>query len=305
MSLASNLDKALKAIERNEQYIKQLEASGFKLPESYKRIPEELKAIKNDPNRSGINPDTLKKVQYLYNKNVINSRAKFDTTMTINSIGKTDIISSKKPIKPNQPKKLQEYSEKLNEILSDFLDKVDPTKNKNSELTAKFEKLERQAALDNIDLRNIDFTKLADIGPESLKYARLLRDIEQTFNAAPTTISPFKEDIQRKFGEEMHVKVLTSSDVGFSMADVSLLERYIDSSQFWKMIHKANYASSQDDNGPHEIKAALKRLKEAMDTFDKKDYEYLRQLLNNGNNYRAIDNFVKVRLKKLNQKSKA
>ena len=171
---------------------------------------------------------------------------------------------------------LQEYSEKLNEILSDFLDKVDPDKYKDSNLTSQFERLERQAALDNIDLRNIDFTKLADIGPESLKYARLLRDIEQTFNAAPTTISPFKEDIQRKFGEEMHVKVLTSKDIGFSMADVSLLERYIDSSQFWYMIHKANYSSTQDDP---QIQNALKRLKEAMDTFDKKDFEYLQQLL--------------------------
>lgn len=302
MSYASNLDKALKAIEKNEQYIKQLEASGFKLPDSYKTIPEELKAIKNDPNRSGISTDRLKSIQYLYNKNVINSRARFDPSMTINTIGKTDIISSKKPIKPNQPKKLQEYSEKLNEILSDFLDKVDPDKYKDSNLTSQFERLERQAALDNIDLRNIDFTKLADIGPESLKYARLLRDIEQTFNAAPTTISPFKEDIQRKFGEEMHVKVLTSKDIGFTMADVSLLERYIDSSQFWNMIHKANYSSTQDDP---QIKNALKRLKEAMDTFDKKDFEYLQQLLKNGNNYKAIDNFVKLRLARLNKKSKA
>lgn len=302
MSYASNLDKALKAIEKNEQYIKQLEASGFKLPESYKRIPEELKAIKNDPNRSGISTDRLKSIQYLFNKNVINSRAKFDPSMTINTIGKTDIISSKKPIKPTQPKKLQEYSEKLNEMLSDFLDKVDPDKYKDSNLTSHLERLERQAALDNIDLRNVDFTKLADIGPESLRYARLIRYIEQMFNEAPSSISPFKEDIQKKFGEEMHVKVLTSSDVGFSMADVSLLERYIDSSQFWNMIHKAKYSSTQDD---HQIKKALKRLKEAMDTFDKKDFEYLQQLLKNGNNYTAIDNFVKLRLAKLNKKSKA
>lgn len=298
MNYASNLDKALKAIEKNEQYIKQLEASGFKLPESYKRIPEELKAIKNDPNRSGISTDTLKKVQYLFNKNVINSRAKFDTTMTINMIGEKNILDKRQTIKPNQPKKLQEYSNKLNAMLSDYLDKIDPVSYPNSGPTVQTNKLKNEAKTFGIDINDIDFTKLAEIGPESLRHAALLRDIEQVFSNAPAHISPFKDDIYKQIGEESHVKFLT--EMGFSQADVSLFNQYIDSSQFWKMIHKAHYTSSQE-SGRHEIRDVVKRLKAAMFDIesDRADFEELHKLLKNANNYRAVDNFVKKRLKKL------
>lgn len=303
MSYASNLDKALKAIERNEQYIKQLEASGFKLPESYKRIPEELKAIKNDPNRSGISTDRLKSIQYLYNKNVINSRAKFDTTMTINKIGEKDILDKRQTIKPNQPKKLQEYSKKLNEMLSDYLDKIDPVKYPMSIPTIQAKKLKADAEAFGIDLDDIDFTKLSEIGPESLRHAALIRDIEQVFSNAPSHISPFKDDIYKQIGEENHAKFL--SNMGFSQAEISLFNQYIDSSQFWNMIHKSHYSSSQE-TGKHEIRDVVKRLKAAMFDIesDRADFEQLQKLLKNGNNYRAVDNFVKKRLSKLYKQGK-
>lgn len=303
MSYASNLDKALKAIERNEQYIKQLEASGFKLPESYKRIPEELKAIKNDPNRSGISNDRLKSIQYLYNKNVINSRAKFDTTMTINRIGEKDILDKRQTIKPNQPKKLQEYSKKLNEMLTDYLDKIDPVKYPMSIPTIQAKKLKADAEAFGIDLDDIDFTKLAEIGPESLRHAALIRDIEQVFSNAPSHISPFKDDIYKQIGEENHAKFL--SNMGFSQAEISLFNQYIDSSQFWNMIHKSHYSSSQE-TGKHEIRDVVKRLKAAMFDIesDRADFEQLQKLLKNGNNYRAVDNFVKKRLSKLYKQGK-
>lgn len=303
MSNASNLDKALKAIEKNEKYIKQLEASGFKLPESYKRIPEKLKAIKNDPNRSGIHTDTLKKVQYLFNKNVINSRAKFDTTMTINRIGEKDILDKRQTIKPNQPKKLQEYSKKLNEMLTDYLDKIDPVKYPMSIPTIQAKKLKADAEAFGIDLDDIDFTKLAEIGPESLRHAALIRDIEQVFSNAPSHISPFKDDIYKQIGEENHAKFL--SNMGFSQAEISLFNQYIDSSQFWNMIHKSHYSSSQE-TGKHEIRDVVKRLKAAMFDIesDRADFEQLQKLLKNGNNYRAVDNFVKKRLSKLYKQGK-
>lgn len=303
MSYASNLDKALKAIEKNEQYIKQLEASGFKLPDSYKRIPEELKAIKNDPNRSGISTDRLKSIQYLYNKNVINSRAKFDTTMTINKIGEKDILDKRQTIKPNQPKKLQEYSKKLNEMLSDYLDKIDPVKYPMSIPTIQAKKLKADAEAFGIDLDDIDFTKLAEIGPESLRHAALIRDIEQVFSNAPSHISPFKDDIYKQIGEENHAKFL--SNMGFSQAEISLFNQYIDSSQFWNMIHKSHYSSSQE-TGKHEIRDVVKRLKAAMFDIesDRADFEQLQKLLKNGNNYRAVDNFVKKRLSKLYKQGK-
>lgn len=303
MSYASNLDKALRAIEKNEQYIKQLEASGFKLPESYKRIPEELKAIKNDPNRSGISTDRLKSIQYLYNKNVINSRAKFDTTMTISRIGEKDILDKRQTIKPNKPKKLQEYSKKLNEMLSDYLDKIDPVKYPMSIPTIQAKKLKADAEAFGIDLDDIDFTKLAEIGPESLRHAALIRDIEQVFSNAPSHISPFKDDIYKQIGEENHAKFL--SNMGFSQAEISLFNQYIDSSQFWNMIHKSHYSSSQE-TGKHEIRDVVKRLKAAMFDIesDRADFEQLQKLLKNGNNYRAVDNFVKKRLSKLYKQGK-
>lgn len=303
MSYASNLDKALKAIEKNELYIKQLEASGYKLPESYKRIPEELKAIKNDPNRQGISNDRLKNIQYLFNKNVINSRAKFDTSMTINKIGPTNILDTKKPIRPNQAKKLQEYSDKMNEMLSDYLDKIDPVKYPNSIPTILAKKLKDEVEALGLDIDDLDFTQLAKVGPESLRYAALVRDIERVFNNAPSNISPFKDAIYKQIGEENHVKFL--SDMGFSQADISLFEQYIDSSQFWNMIHKAHYSSSQE-TGKHEIRDVVKRLKTAMFDIqsDKADFEQLQRLLKNGNNYRAIDNFVKKRLSKLYKQGK-
>lgn len=303
MSYASNLDKALAAVKRNEQYIKQLKASGYKLPESYDRIPEELEAIKNNPNRSGISSDRLKNIQYLYNKNVINSRASLDTSMTLNRIGNVDLKDSRKKIRPNQPKKLQEYSDKLNEMLSDYLDKIDSVNYPQSTPTLQAKALRKQAEMLGIDLDDIDFTKLADVGPEAMRVRSLLRGIEMVFSNAPAHISPFKDEIYKKIGDENHAKFLSS--VGFSTADISLFEQYIDSSQFWNMIHKANYTSSQE-SGKHEIRDVVSRLRAALFDIqsDKADFEELQKLLRNGNNYRAVDNFVKKRLSKLYKNGK-
>lgn len=169
--------------------------------------------------------------------------------------------------------------------------------------TIQAKKLKADAEAFGIDLDDIDFTKLAEIGPESLRHAALIRDIEQVFSNAPSHISPFKDDIYKQIGEENHAKFL--SNMGFSQAEISLFNQYIDSSQFWNMIHKSHYSSSQE-TGKHEIRDVVKRLKAAMFDIesDRADFEQLQKLLKNGNNYRAVDNFVKKRLSKLYKQGK-
>lgn len=296
MSYRDNLNKAISIVEKNTEYIKQLKASGFTLPDYYDSIPQELNTIKNDPNRTGISTAKLKKVQYLFNKNVMKSRATFDTTMVINRLGPTEILPKK--LRLSKPKDFQEYSDKLNNMISDYINQIDAKHYPNSLPTIQAASLKNDISILGQTLGDIDFTELANIGAGSLNYRALLNRVEMVFTNAPATLSPFKHEIYKKIGEESHVKFLTG--VGFSNDDIAKFEQYIDSSQFWNLIHKSHYSSSQE-TGKHEIRDVVRRLRAAMfDTHgDRADFDKLHALIRNSNNYRAIDNFVKKRLSKL------
>lgn len=296
MSYRDNLNKAISILERNAEYIKQLKASGFELPDYYDSIPQELNTIKNDPTRNGISNERLKKIRYLFNKNIINSRATFDTSMVINRLGPTNILPKKLHL--SRPKDFQEYSDKLNELISEYMGNIDSAKYPNSLPTVQAGSLQRDITLLGETLGDIDFTRLSNIGADSLNYKALLNRVEMVFTNAPATLSPFKDEIYKKIGEENHVKFLSS--MGFSDVDIAKFERYIDSSQFWELIHKSNYSSSQE-TGTHEIRAIVSELRTAM--FDIKGsrdaFRQLHVLIRNGSDYSSIDTFVKDRLSKL------
>lgn len=296
MSYRDNLNKAISIVERNAEYIKQLKASGFELPDYYDSIPQELNTIKNDPSRTGISPERLKKVQYLFNKNTIKSRATFDTTMVINRIGPTSILPKKLHL--SRPKDFQEYSDKLNDMISYYIGKIDSARYPNSLPTIQAGTLQRDISLLGETLGNVDFTKLADVGTNSMNYRALLNRVEMVFTNAPATLSPFKDAIYKKIGEENHVKFLRS--MGFSDIDIAKFENYIDSSQFWHLIHQSNYSSSQE-TGKHEIRDVVNELRNALFDIkgDRADFRQLHKLIRNSNDYSTIDLFVKNRLSKL------
>lgn len=296
MSYRDNLNKAISIVERNAEYIKQLKASGFELPDYYESIPQKLNTIKNDPNRTGISAAKLKKVQYLFNKNVMKSRASFDTTMVINRLGPTEILPKK--LRLSKPKDFQEYSDKLNNMISDYINQIDANHYPNSLPTIQATALKNDISMLGQSLGDIDFTELANIGPGSMNYRALLNRVEMVFTNAPAPLSPFKDEIYKKIGEESHVKFLTGA--GFSNDDIAKFEQYIDSSQFWNLIHKSHYSSSQE-TGKHEIRDVVGRLRTAMFDVpgDRADFDKLHDLIRNSNNYKAIDNFVKKRLSKL------
>lgn len=306
MSYASNLEKALDVVKRNEDFIKKLKASGYSLPESYERIPAELESIKNNPNRAGISSETLKSIQYLYNKNVINSRKSFNPTMTIDNLGTVNLTD--RPLRTNTKKgkeQLKKMSEKLNDMLYEYLDSIDRNKYPNSEATKKADNLIRNAQTYGLDIYDIDFTKLVESGVEANKVRQFFAEFESVISKSPLNISPFREEIYEKRGREAHIAYLKSKDIGFTDADISLLERYIDNSQFWHMIHKANYSSDGEKNpgGKHEIKEAVQRLKTFVDvTTDTDDLKKLQELLRNSTNYRTVDNFVRTKISQANRK---
>ncbi len=294
MSYASNLEEALKVIERNKDYINQLKASGYKVPESYERIEKEIKDIKSDPTRTGISTERLKNIKYLFNKNVIASRSRLDTTMTIPHVGEVELMPHK-TIRASSKKNLQEYSDILNNLFEKYRDEIDPAKYPNARPTIQLKALENYANALGIDLDDMDFTKLGDKSVESQRLAAIKAFLERNIAQLPTHISPFKEEIREKIGEENHRKFLAS--IGYTPTDIDLFERYIDSSQFWQMIHKANYSSSQE-SGKHEIRDVVSRLKETLTRADKKDFEDLQIKLRNATNYRQVDSFVKGVLRK-------
>lgn len=219
MSAETNLMKALSRIDKYEKYIEQLEASGYKLPEVYDRLKNEMNEIKNNPNRKGIQANALSKVEYWFDKRRINSFAKLDTSMTINRIGNINPFETKYK-KSQKSDKLQEYSDKMNDIVNEYLDKVDMKNYPNSLPTLQAKRVMQEAQMLGFDIRDIDYTKLADIGSESLRTRTILKDIEMMLSNAPAHISPFKEQIYKQIGEQNHVKFLTN--MAFSNSDISL-----------------------------------------------------------------------------------
>lgn len=296
MSYRDNLNKAISIVERNAEYIRVMKASGFELPDYYDTIPQELNTIKNDPTRAGISNERLKRIRYLFNKNIIKSRASFDTSMVINRLGPTNIVPKK--LRLSRPKDFQEYSDKLNELISDYMSKIDSAKYPNSLPTVQAGALQRDITLLGETLGDVDFTRLSNIGADSLNYKGLLNRVEMVFTNAPITLSPFKDEIYKKIGKENHVKFLTS--MGYSDVDIAKFERYIDSSRFWKLIHASNLSSDQEKD-IHEIRDVVNELRTAMFDVpaDKADFDRLHNLIINNNNYSAIDTFVKARLSKL------
>lgn len=311
MSNASNLDKALKAIEKNEKYIKQLEALGFKLPESYKRIPEELKAIKNDPNRSGIHTDTLKKVQYLFNKNVINSRAKVD--LSENSAYRIDIqatsdeVVSVSPLRKDKLRynELNKYGRALQEDITTVTNGMGVVPNHPSQLN-----------LDNLDKTledlnktlgtNYDLTQLTEINKAINEYNRkvagtgvppidpntldaILRYATNVVGKAPAGVSPYREQIEKAWYND--VTSTTLEKFGWAKDEIRSFKDLVDTSVFWKKVHKDHLES---DGKKTEIHDFTDHINDVLSKGDSKNINELRRKLRNGMNYKDIDKWLQT-----------
>lgn len=296
-----NVKKAMKRIEKIMPYIKQNEAVGFKLPQAQMDMIYDI--IQRDKEGRGMSTSTLENFLKITTMPQLKSRMTFDPSLTINGLGKATLVKKSRVggFRLQDKASLQEFSDKVNELLNDYLDNIDFNHYKNAAPTIMAKTFIKEVETLGFDINNLDFTQLASGTPEALKYGMLLKDIERLFSSAPMHISPFRDELYKKMGQKSHVKFL--SNMGFSDRDISLFEQYIDSSQFWNMIHKSNYASSQE-TGQHEIRDVVSRLKEAMfdPDFDEDDFMKLQEMLRNKNNYRAIDGWVKRKITMMNKK---
>ena len=309
---SDNLNKALKKIEQAQSYIQDIEAAGFKLPDYYKTIPKELEDIKNDPNRQGISNERLNHIRYLFNGNIIKSRAKVD--LSENSAYRIDIQAtsdetvSVSPLRKDKIKynELNKYARALQEDITTITDEMGVVPNHPS-----------QVNLDNLDKTledlnktlgtNYDLTQLTEINKAINEYNRkvegtgvppidpntldaILRYATNVVGKAPAGVSPYREEIEKAWYND--VTSTTLKNFGWSTDEIRSFKDLVDTSVFWKKVHKDHLES--DGKKTREIHDFTDHINNILSKGDSKNINELRRKLRNGMNYKDIDEWLQT-----------
>ena len=308
---SDNLNKALKKIEQAQSYIQDIEAAGFKLPDYYKTIPKELEDIKNNPNRQGISDERLNHIRYLFNGNIIKSRAKVD--LSENSAYRVDIQATSDEVVSVSPlgkdklryNELNKYARALQEDITTVTGGMGVVPNHPSQLN-----------LDNLDKTledlnktlgtNYDLTQLTEINKAINEYNRnvagtgvppidpntldaILRYATNVVGKAPAGVSPYREQIEKAWYNDVTSTTLTN--FGWSKDEIRSFKDLVDTSVFWKKVHKDNLES---DGKKTEIHDFTDHINDVLSKGDSKNINELRRKLRNGMNYKDIDKWLQT-----------
>lgn len=282
MSYESNLEKALAIVKRNEDYIKQIKASGFTLPDTYNYKPQtdsakersivaKLYEIKKDPNRKGISKETLEHIQYLFNRNVINSRASVEPMN--NSNFRVDVRGKKAnvSINPLGDKKRLTYNQlnKFGEMFQIYITDIEagmrkvpkhPTLGNIEEIQDRLDELARKTG------KRYDITQLTDINKAIIEYNNSIKgtdlepiDPKLTLNlvkymtnavgAAPPNLSPYKKAIKKEFTNQAYYKTFQNwnkdldDEDKWTDEDINLFTDFVDTSTFFARMRNEGYES--------------------------------------------------------------
>lgn len=326
---SDNLNKALKKIEQAQSYIQDIEAAGFTLPDYYKTIPKELEDIKNNPNRQGISDERLNHIRYLFNGNTIKSRARIDTTYSdakadegkdkesyrINvetKLGTVRVAPLGKDIfKYNE---LNKFGRAIQEALTTIEYEMGVVPN--SAVYSNMELLDKTLEEVNTKLgTNYDITQLSALNRDINEYNRnivgtglepidpntfdaILRYATNAIAKAPIGATPYREQIEKGMGDEGTLRALgiykvNGEDKGFGWSDDEIRNfiSFVDTSVFWKQVHKENFESSATR---HDIKAFATDIKDLIISGNSKNINELRRKLRNGTPYKDIDKWLQT-----------
>ena len=325
MSYESNLEKALAIVKRNEDYIKQIKASGFTLPDTYNYRPQtdnakersviaKLYAIKNDPNRKGISKETLAQIQYLFNRNVINSRASVEPMN--NSNYRVDVRGKKAnvSINPLGDKKRLTYNQlnKYGEMFQSYITDIEagmrnvpahPTLGNIEEIQDRLDELARKTG------KRYDITQLTDINKAIIEYNNSIKgtdldpiDPKLTLNlvkymtnavgTAPLNLSPYKETIQKEFTKQNFYKTLHG--FGWTDDDINSFTDFVDTSTFFAQMRNEGYESDAA-RGIHEIRDFMNLLQsKILNKPEPDNLKKLKQMLRNKVPFRVIEEWLKT-----------
>lgn len=309
---SDNLNKALKKIEQAQSYIQDIEAAGFKLPDYYKTIPKELEDIKNNPNRQGISDERLNHIRYLFNGNIIKSRAKVD--LSENSAYRVDIqatsdeVVSVSPLRKDKLRynELNKYARALQEDITTVTNGMGVVPNHPSQLN-----------LDNLDKTledlnktlgtNYDLTQLTEINKAINEYNRkvagtgvppidpntldaILRYATNVVGKAPAGVSPYREQIEKAWYNDVTSKTLDK--FGWSKDEIRSFKDLVDTSVFWKKVHADNLES--DGKKKRQIHDFTDHINNVLSKGDSKNINELKRKLRNGVNYKDIDKWLQT-----------
>lgn len=325
MSYESNLEKALAIVKRNEDYIKQIKASGFTLPDTYNYKPQtdsakersivaKLYAIKNDPNRKGISKQTLEQIQYLFNRNVINSRASVEPMN--NSNYRVDVRTKKANVRINPlgDKKRLTYNQlnKYGEMFQSYITDIEaglrnvpahPAKGNIEAIDLALDELARKTG------KRYDITQLTDINKAISEYNNSIKgtDLEPiepklTLNLvkymtnvvgnAPLNLSPYKDIIQKEFTKQNFYKTLNG--FGWTDDDINSFTDFVDTSTFFAQMRNEGYESDAA-RGVHEIRDFMNLLKfKLFNKHEPDNLKKLKQMLRNKVPFRKIEEWLKT-----------
>lgn len=325
MSYESNLEKALAIIKRNEDYINQIKASGFNLPDTYnynpktdsekeKSLVSRLYEIKKDPNRKGISKETLAQIQYLFNRNVINSRASVEPMN--NSNYRVDVRTKKANVRINPlgDKKRLTYNQlnKYGELFQSYITDIEaglrnvpahPAKGNIEAIDLALDELARKTG------KRYDITQLTDINKAITDYNNSIKDTDLdpidpklTLNLvkymtnvvgnAPLNLSPYKKTIEKEFTKQNFYKTL--NNFGWTKDDINLFTDFVDTSTFFAQMRNEGYESDAA-KGIHEIRDFMNLMNDKI--FRKVEPDNLKkfkQMLRNKVPFRQIEAWLKT-----------
>lgn len=325
MSYESNLEKALAIIKRNEDYINQIKASGFNLPDTYNYNPKtdnekerslvaRLYEIKKDPNRKGISNQTLEQVQYLFNRNVINSRASVEPMN--NSNFRVDVRTKKAnvAINPLGNKKRLTYNQlnKYGEMFQEYITDIEaglrnvpahPAKGNIEALQIELDEIARKTG------KRYDITQLTDINKAITEYNNSIKgtdlepiDPKTTLNLvkymtnvvgnAPLNLSPYKKTIETEFTKQNFYKTLNG--FGWTKDDINLFTDFVDTSTFFAQMRNEGYESDAA-RGIHEIRDFMNLMNDKIfRKVEPDNLKKLKQMLRNKVPFRQIEAWLKT-----------
>lgn len=326
---SDNLNKALKKIEQAQSYIQDIEAAGFSLPDYYKKIPKELEDIKNDPNRQGISDERLNHIRYLFNGNIIKSRARIDTTY---SDVKADEGTDKESYRINVETKLgtvrvaplgkdifkynelNKFGKAVQEALTTIEDEMGIVPNSATNTNVKL----LDDVLKDVNTKlgtNYDITQLSELNRDINQYNRnivgtgldpidpntfdsILRYATNAIAKAPIGATPYRKQIEKGMGDEGTLKALgvnmvdgVNKGFGWSDEEIRNFISFVDTSAFWKQIHKEQFESNSQR---HRIKTFTTDIKDLIMKGNSKNINELRRKLRNGDSYTSIEAWLQT-----------
>lgn len=333
MSYESNLEKALAIVKRNEDYINQIKASGFTLPDTYNYKPQtdsakersivaKLYEIKKDPNRKGISKETLEHIQYLFNRNVINSRASVEPMN--NSNFRVDVRGKKAnvSINPLGDKKRLTYNQlnKYGEMFQNYITDIEaglrnvpahPAKGNIEALQIELDELARKTG------KRYDITQLTDINKAITEYNNSIKgtdlepiDPKLTLNLvkymtnvvgnAPLNLSPYKDTIKKEFTKQAYYKTFQNwnknlnDEDKWTDEDIDLFTEFVDSSTFFEQMRNEGYESDAA-RGIHEIRDFMNLMRDkVLSKREPANMRKLKQMLRNGTPFRVIETWLRT-----------